>query len=90
MKPKKKQGLTTTEASEMLGGIISRSTIGRYLDKGILTGRKNPITGYRIIDLKSVEVLAKKSGIDFSKETEVWPRRSRSRKTSKPSSGSGR
>ncbi len=86
---KKKQGLTTGEVSKMLGGVISRSTVIKYFDKGILTGWKHPVTGYRVVDPKSVKALAKKSGIELSEGMETWPRRGRARKTSRPSSGSG-
>jgi hypothetical protein len=88
-KTKLKQGLTVGEVSKMLGGIISKPTVQRYLDQGILTGWKNPITGRRVIDLESVRALAKKSGIELSEGMEAWPRRGRPKKTtSRPSSGS--
>jgi hypothetical protein len=93
MKPKAKpmkQGLTTGDVVKMLDGLISRSTVTRYFDNGILTGWKNPITGRRLIDPESVKALAKKSGIELSEGMENWPRRGRPIKTiSKPSSGGG-
>ena len=84
MKPKNKQGLTTGEVSKMLDGLISLSTVSRYLDKGILTGWKNPITGKRLIDPKSVKALAKKprkADIELSETKGNWPQRGRPRKT---------
>ena len=89
-KPKRKRGLTTGDVVKMLDGLITRSTVTRYFDNGILTGWKNPITGRRLIDPESVKALAKKSGIELSEGMEAWPQRGRSRKTiSKPSSRSG-
>ena len=84
MKPKKKQGLTTGEVSNMLDGLISLSTVSRYLDKGILTGWKNPITGRRLVDPKSVKALAKKAKktiIQPSEKMGTRPQRGRPKKT---------
>ena len=53
--PEERLGLTTVEASRMLG--VSIATVKRYFDKGILTGWKNPITGRMTIDLESVKTL---------------------------------
>ena len=64
MKPKERQGLTTVEASRMLG--ISRFTVAGYFDQGILTGWKNPVTSRMMIDRESVEALAKELGIELS------------------------
>jgi hypothetical protein len=58
--PIKKQYLTAIEVSKMLGGTISRAKIRRYLDQGILTGWKHPVTGWRLIDRKSVEALKRR------------------------------
>jgi len=85
LKPKKRQGLTTGEVSEVLDGTISQTTVQRYLDNGILTGWKNPITGKRLIDLESVKALAKKFKIELASERQVEKnlkaiRRKRSRK----------
>ncbi len=60
LEPKKKQWLTTGDVSKMLGRLVSRTTVQRYLDNGILTGRKNPITRWRVIDRVSVEALKRK------------------------------
>ncbi|MBI4774884.1 MAG: helix-turn-helix domain-containing protein [Deltaproteobacteria bacterium] len=49
--------LTTGEAAVLLG--ISRSTISRKFDQGILKGKKNPITGERLVSRKSVEAFMK-------------------------------
>ena len=53
MEPKHRQGLTTGEASKILG--ISIRTVIRYFDKGIFTGSKHPSTGRRVIGPKSVK-----------------------------------
>ncbi len=58
--PPPKQGLTTREVEKMLGGIISQRTVIRYFDKGILKGGRHPVTGWRLIDPKSVEALKRK------------------------------
>lgn len=55
MKLRFKRGLTTGDVSEMLG--ISKSTVTRYFNKGILTGSKHSLTGWRVIDLESVKAL---------------------------------
>ena len=84
MKPKNKQGLTTGEVSKMLDGLISLSTVSRYLDKGILTGWKNPITGRRLVDPNSVKALAekaKKAIIQPSEKMGTRPQRGRPKKT---------
>lgn len=44
--------LSTGEASELLN--ISRSTVSRSFDQGILQGKKNPITGERLISRESL------------------------------------
>ncbi len=63
MKPRMKQGLTTGDVSRMLGGIISQRTVMRFFDKGTLTGWRDPVTGMRMIDPKSVEALERKGGL---------------------------
>ena len=63
MRPKKMQGLTTGEASRMLG--VSILTVERCFDKGILTGWKHPITGWRAVDpgsVKSLKTIKRKRG----------------------------
>jgi len=58
MKPKAKpmkRGLTTEEVSKVLD--VSITTVKRYFDRRILTGRKNPINGRMAIDPKSVKAL---------------------------------
>lgn len=52
-----RQLFTTGEAARLLN--ISRSTVSRKFDKGILQGKKNPITGERLISYKSLEALIK-------------------------------
>jgi CheY-like chemotaxis protein len=44
--------LSTGEAAELLG--LSRSTVSRRFDAGVLTGRVNPLTGERMISRHSV------------------------------------
>jgi len=56
-----KDFLSTGDASKLLG--ISRATVSRMFDKGILHGRKNPITGKRNISRYSV--------IDFMKRYNI-------------------
>jgi len=48
-----KQFLTTGEVAKLLG--ISRSTVTRKFDQNILKGKKNPITGERLIGRDSLE-----------------------------------
>jgi hypothetical protein len=61
--PPPNQGLTTREVAKMLGGVISQSTVIRYFDKGVLKGGRHTVVGWRLIDPKSVDALAKKLGI---------------------------
>lgn len=56
-----KDFLSTGDASKLLG--ISRATVSRMFDKGILHGRKNPITGKRNISRYSV--------MDFMKQYNI-------------------
>ena len=81
--PKVKRGLTAEEVSRMLG--IPKSRAVRLFRQGILTGWKHPVTGGTLIDLESVDALAKRSGIELSESMEAWPRRGRSRDTSRAS-----
>jgi predicted site-specific integrase-resolvase len=60
-KDKDDEYISTREAGKMLG--ISLSTAMRYFDKGILTGKKHPITNWRYIRRKSVLSLMKKYGM---------------------------
>ncbi len=53
-----KEFFTTGEAAELLH--ISRSTISRNYDKGIFAGRKNPITGERLIGRESLTAFMEK------------------------------
>ena len=52
-----KEYYSTGEAAQLLG--ISRSTISRKFDLGALSGKKNLITGDRLIDRESIETLMK-------------------------------
>ncbi len=63
---KRKEGtqyISTAEAARMLR--ISRSTVERYFEKGVLTGEKHPITGWRSVSVKSVLALMKKYGMKW-------------------------
>ena len=60
---KRTEYISTIEAAKMLG--ISYGTVQRYFDKGILTGRKQPITGWRSVSRKSVLALMKKYGMKW-------------------------
>ena len=57
-----KKLFTTGEAAEILG--ISRATVARKYDKGILTGTKNPITAERMISFESVAEFMKNYNLD--------------------------
>ena len=52
---KRKPGLTTGEAMDMLG--VSRSKVVSYFERGILKGWKHPVTGRMLIDPESVKTL---------------------------------
>jgi CheY-like chemotaxis protein len=52
-----KEYYSTGEAAQLLG--ISRSTISRKFDLGVLSGKKNAITGDRSISRQSIEALMK-------------------------------
>ena len=52
-----KQYYTTGEAAELLH--ISRSTISRKFDRGVFFGKKNPITGERMISRESMAAFMK-------------------------------
>jgi len=58
---KLKKYLSSAEAAKLLK--VSRSTASRYLDKGLLKGKKNPLTGWRAISSKSVTEIRRKYGI---------------------------
>lgn len=60
----KKQYFTTGELAKLLN--ISRATVSRKFDAGILTGTKNPITRERLISRDSVVSFAQKYSIDLS------------------------
>ena len=62
-KDKDDEYISTREAGEILG--ISLSSVARYFDKGILTGRKQPITGWRSVSRKSVLALMEKYGMKW-------------------------
>ncbi len=52
-----KELYSTGEAAQLLN--ISRSTVSRKFDLGMLNGKKNPITGERFISRQSIESLLK-------------------------------
>ncbi len=55
--------LTTGEAAKLVN--ISRSTISRNFDKGIFQGKKNPITGERLISRESLIAFLKQYNLPF-------------------------
>jgi len=57
-----KKLFTTGEAAEILG--ISRATVARKYDKGILAGTKNPITAERMISFESVAEFMKNYNLE--------------------------
>ena len=57
-----KRFLTSGEVSEILG--ISRATVSRKFDEGVLAGVKNPITGKRLISSESLTVFMKSYDMD--------------------------
>ncbi len=61
--------ISTREAAKMLG--IARSTVYRYIDWGILTGDKHPITNLRRINKASVLALSEKYGMNCQEEIEL-------------------
>lgn len=58
-----KEFLSTGEAAKLVS--ISRSTISRDFDKGILQGRKNPITGERFISRESLISFLKQYNLPY-------------------------
>ena len=61
-----KEYFTTGETTELLG--ISRSTVSRKFDKGILKGKKNPVTGDRLISGDSLMAFMKEYNLAFESE----------------------
>ena len=66
-----KEFLSTGEVAEILN--ISRDTVIRKFDKGILTGKQNPLTGKRYISRESLETFMKQyelplNGLDLEKK----------------------
>jgi len=55
--------LSTGEAAKLVS--ISRSTISRDFDKGILQGKKNPITGERLISRESLISFLKQYNLPY-------------------------
>ncbi len=58
-----KEFLTTGEAAQLVN--ISRSTISRNFDKGLFQGKKNPITGERMISRESLIAFLKQYNLPF-------------------------
>ena len=56
-----KDELTPSEAQNILG--VSRTTLHRYCDEGILECKQHPITKWRLIKRRSVEGLLNKCGL---------------------------
>jgi len=69
LEPKVKQGLTIGDVSRKLG--IPKSRAVRLFRQGILTGYKHPVTGRTLIDLESVEALAKESEIELPSKRQM-------------------
>ena len=65
MEPKKY--LTSGEVSEILG--ISRGTVSKKFDDGVLEGKKNPITGKRLISSESLKDFMKRYDFEVSDST---------------------
>lgn len=61
---KDKQFYTTGEASQLLQ--ISRATVSRKFDSGVLGGKRNPITGERLISDESILSFMKKYNLPES------------------------
>ena len=61
---KGKKFFTTGEVSEILD--VSRATVSRKFDSGILSGKKNPITGDRFINYESLVAFMKKYNLSIS------------------------
>ncbi|MFH1332442.1 MAG: hypothetical protein ABIH63_04135 [archaeon] len=57
---------STGEAAVMLE--ISRSTVSRMFDKGVLYGVKNPLTHERMVSFNSIKKLADSVGLEIQKE----------------------
>ena len=53
-----KRYLTSGEVAEILG--VSRGTVSKRFDEGILDGKKNPITGKRLISPESLKDFMKR------------------------------
>ena len=67
---KSKNFFTTGEVADLLG--VSRATVTRKFEKGILKGKKNPITGDRHISSESLKAFMKQynlSSISLISET---------------------
>jgi transposase len=61
--------ISTGEAAKMLR--ISRSSVNRYLSRGILTGEKHPITNLRSIKKASVLALMEKHAMKWEEQIEL-------------------
>ena len=58
-----KEFLTTREAAKLLN--ISQSTVSRKFDRGVLFGKKNPITGERFVSRESITAFMKKYNLSM-------------------------
>mgnify|MGYP006312487095 CR=1 FL=1 len=70
----KKEYYSTGDASRILN--ISRATVSRKFDSGELNGRKNPITGERLISRESIISFMKKYNLPvptFESESLNYP-----------------
>jgi len=59
-----KKYFTTGEVAKLLD--ISRSTVMRKFDKGIFRGKKNPITGERMVSRESLDTFMKQYNLSWS------------------------
>ena len=69
MRSKRKQGLTIGEASRMLG--IPQFWVIRLFAQGILTGRRELVTGWMVIDRENGKALAKESEIELPSKRQM-------------------
>ena len=59
-----KEFFTTGEAVRLVN-VVTRSTISRHFDRGVLWGMKNPITGQRLISRESLMAYMKQYGLSL-------------------------
>lgn len=77
----KKDFYTTGDVSQIVN--ISRATVSRKFDEGIFYGKKNPITGERLISHESLAAFMSQYGLSLEKMKDAGPRRPRPRSSSR-------